>query len=353
MLVSEFDYLLPADLIAQAPAVERDRSRLLVLDRAAGKWQDSSFAELPTLVNQGDLVVINNTRVFPARLIGHRSQREDESELRPIEALLVRPLNDRQDEWEILGKPARVLREGAELVFGNGRLRGVVTAVLEAGRRQMRFEFDGDFDRIVDEIGNTPLPPYIKREMSENDPLDEPRYQTVYARERGAVAAPTAGLHFTSRIFDELRSRNIGIAEITHHVGYATFQPVRVDRVEDHQLDAENYQISEDAARMINFTREKGHRIIAVGTTTVRALESAIASNGAVQPGRGRTDLFIYPGYRFRAIDALLTNFHLPQSSLLMMVAAFAGREFTLEAYRHAVDAKYHFYSYGDCMLIH
>src|SRR5262245_6838598 len=180
MLVSEFDYLLPADLIAQAPAVERDQSRMLVLDRSARQWQDSSFAELPTLVNQGDLVVINNTRVFPARLIGHRSQREDESELRPIEALLVRPLNDRQDEWEILGKPARVLREGAELVFGNGRLRGVVTAVLEAGRRQMRFEFDGDFDRIVDEIGNTPLPPYIKREMSENDPLDEPRYQTVY-----------------------------------------------------------------------------------------------------------------------------------------------------------------------------
>jgi len=353
MLVSEFDYLLPADLIAQAPAVERDRSRMLVLDRSARQWQDSSFAELPSLVNQGDLIVINNTRVFPARLIGHRSQREGDSEFGSVEALLVRPLNEKKDEWEILGRPARVLREGAVVVFGKGRLRGVVTAVLEEGRRQMRFEFDGDFDRIVDEIGNTPLPPYIKREVSEKNPLDEPRYQTVYARERGAVAAPTAGLHFTSRIFDELRSRKIGIAEITHHVGYATFQPVRVDRVEDHQLDSENYHLSEDAARMINFTRKKGNRIIAVGTTTVRALESAIGSNGVVQPGRGKTDLFIYPGYQFRAIDALLTNFHLPQSSLLMMVAAFAGRELLMDAYRHAVNAKYLFYSYGDCMLIH
>jgi S-adenosylmethionine:tRNA ribosyltransferase-isomerase len=352
MLVSDFDYFLPADLIAQEPAAERDRSRMLILDRAGRKWQDSSFAEFPTFVNKGDLIVINNTRVFPARLIGHRLRGENESVFRPVEALLIQPLNEEKNEWEVLGKPARALREGSELVFGNGRLRGVVTAVRGEGRREMRFEFDGDFDQIVDEIGNSPLPPYIKRELNERERLDEPRYQTVYAKERGAIAAPTAGLHFTSRIFDELNSRSIGIAEITHHVGYATFQPLRVERVEAHHLDSENYQISEDAGRKINSTRATGNRIIAVGTTTVRTLESASDSDGIVRSGQGKTELFIYPGYRFRTIDALLTNFHLPQSSLLMMVAAFAGRELVLEAYRHAVNANYRFYSYGDCMLI-
>src|SRR5215510_6968986 len=352
MLVSEFDYFLPADLIAQAPATERDRSRMLVLDRAGKKWQDSSFAEFPTFINESDLIVINNTQVFPARLIGHRRRRGTESDFRSVEILLIQPLNDKKDEWEVLGKPARGLREGSELVFGNGRLRGVVSAVLEEGRRQLRFEYDGDFEQILDEIGNTPLPPYIKRKLSERDRLDEPRYQTIYAKERGAIAAPTAGLHFTSRIFDELRSRKIGIAEITHHVGYATFQPVRVERVEDHHLDSEHYRISEDAARSINFTKRAGNRVMAIGTTTVRALESAIESNSVIRPGRGKTELFIYPGYQFRAIDALLTNFHLPQSSLLMLVSAFAGRDLIMNAYRHAVAQKYRFYSYGDCMLI-
>src|SRR5215510_11514437 len=352
MLVSEFDYLLPADLIAQAPAVERDQSRMLVLDRSARQWQDSSFAELPTLVNQGDLIVINNTRVFPARLIGHRLQREGDSEFRSVEVLLVRPLNEKKDEWEILGRPARVLREGADVVFGKGRLRGVVTAVLEEGRRQMRFEFDGDFDRIVDEIGNTPLPPYIKREVNEKNPLAEPRYQTVYARERGAIAAPTAGLHFTSRTFDELRARGVKTVEITHHVGYATFQPVRVEEVEKHAIAPESYEISDGAAEAINRAKLSGARVVAVGTTTTRALESAVDPGGRVRPGRGVTELFIYPGYHFRAVDALLTNFHLPQSSLLMLVSAFAERDLILNAYRHAVAQKYRFYSYGDCMLI-
>jgi S-adenosylmethionine:tRNA ribosyltransferase-isomerase len=352
MLVSEFDYFLPADLIAQNPVPERDQSRMLVLDRTGRKWQDSSFAEFPTFVNQGDLIVINNTRVFPARLIGRRLRGADDPGNKTVEILLIQHLNDQKNEWEVLGKPARTLREGVELVFGNGRLRGIVTATLEEGRRQMRFESDGDFDQIVDEIGNTPLPPYIKRELNKRDRLDEPRYQTVYARERGAIAAPTAGLHFTSRIFEELRSRSIEVVEITHHVGYATFQPVRVEKVEDHHLDPENYQISEIAARKINTAKQTGHRIIAIGTTTVRALESAIELTGTVRSGRDKTELFIYPGHQFRAIDVLLTNFHLPQSSLLMMVAAFAGRDFVLEAYRHAVRENYRFYSYGDCMLI-
>ena len=231
-------------------------------------------------------------------------------------------------------------------------MRGVVTAIVEEGRRHVRFEGAGDFDRIVDEIGNTPLPPYIKRERAEERRLDEPRYQTVFARERGAVAAPTAGLHFTSRTFDELRARGVKVVEITHHVGYATFQPVRVEEVEKHAIAPESYEISDEAAEAINQAELYGARVVAVGTTTTRALESAAGPGGRVRPGRGGTELFIYPGYRFRAVDALLTNFHLPQSSLLMLVSAFAERDLILNAYRHAVAQKYRFYSYGDCMLI-
>jgi S-adenosylmethionine:tRNA ribosyltransferase-isomerase len=244
------------------------------------------------------------------------------------------------------------LKVGAELEFGEGRLRGFVTEIIEEGRRRIRFECVGDFDRIVDEIGNTPLPPYIKRERSEERRLDEPRYQTVFGRERGAIAAPTAGLHFTPRIFDELRARGVKIAEITHHVGYATFQPVRVERVVEHSIDPESYEITGEAARTINGARRSGARIVAIGTTTTRALESAADPDGYVRAERRATELFIYPGYQFRTVDALLTNFHLPQSSLLMLVSAFAGRGLILNAYRHAVAQKYRFYSYGDCMLI-
>jgi S-adenosylmethionine:tRNA ribosyltransferase-isomerase len=232
-------------------------------------------------------------------------------------------------------------------------LRGVVTAIVEEGRRHIRFETDdGAFDRIVDEIGNTPLPPYIKRERSEERRLDEPRYQTVFASERGAIAAPTAGLHFTPRTFDELRARGVKVVEITHHVGYATFQPIRVEEVEKHAIAAENYEIITAAAETINQAKLSGARILAAGTTTTRALESAANPDGRIRAERGDTELFIYPGYQFRAVDALLTNFHLPQSSLLMLVSAFAGRDLILNAYRHAVAQKYRFYSYGDCMLI-
>lgn len=350
MRVSEFDYELPDELIAQEPLAERDRSRMLVVHRAGQVWRDSSFAEFSAFLNVGDVIVLNNTRVFPARLIGHRTMNGRRGAM--VEALLVQRIENGGNEWVVLAKPGRSLKVGAELEFGNGLLRGVVTATAEEGRRQIRFEGDGDFDRIVDEIGNTPLPPYIKRERSEERRLDEPRYQTVFARERGAIAAPTAGLHFTPRIFDELRARGVKIVEITHHVGYATFQPVRVEEVEKHVIASESYEIINEAAEEINQAKRSGARVIAIGTTTTRALESAADPEGRVRPRRGGTELFIYPGYRFRAVDSLLTNFHLPQSSLLMLVSALAGRDLILNAYRHAVAQKYRFYSYGDCMLI-
>jgi len=350
MLVSEFDYELPGELIAQEPLAERDRSRMLVVDRANQSWRDSSFAEIPEFLNAGDLVVLNNTRVFPARLVGHRVVNGRRGAL--VEALLLRRIENSANEWEVLAKPGRSLKVGAELEFGDGRLRGDVTAIVEEGRRHIRFDGDGDFDMIVDEIGNTPLPPYIKRERREEQRLDEPRYQTVFASERGAIAAPTAGLHFTAQIFDELRARGLKVVEITHHVGYATFQPIRVEEVEKHAIASESYEISDEAAEAVNRTKLSGARVMAVGTTTTRALESAADPDGRVRAGRGGTELFIYPGYRYRSVDALLTNFHLPQSSLLMLVSAFAERDLILNAYRHAVTQKYRFYSYGDCMLI-
>ncbi|HEU0184213.1 MAG TPA: tRNA preQ1(34) S-adenosylmethionine ribosyltransferase-isomerase QueA [Blastocatellia bacterium] len=354
MLISDFNYELPDELIAQEPLAERDRSRMLLVDRANGSWRDSSFAEFPAFLNEGDLVVLNNTRVFPARLIGNRIVNGRRGAL--VEALLVRPVQKAEksaNEWEVLAKPGRSLKIGAELEFGAGRLRGVVTAIVEEGRRHIRFDSaHGDFDRIVDEIGNTPLPPYIKRDRSEERRLDEPRYQTVFARERGAIAAPTAGLHFTPQTIGELRARGVKVIEITHHVGYATFQPVRVEEVEKHVIAAENYEIINEAAEAINQAKLSGARVMAVGTTTTRAMESASDPDGRVRAGRADTELFIYPGYQFRAVDALLTNFHLPQSSLLMLVSAFAGRDLILNAYRHAVTQKYRFYSYGDCMLI-
>jgi S-adenosylmethionine:tRNA ribosyltransferase-isomerase len=348
MLRSDFDYELPEELIAQQPLPERDRSRMLVVDRVRGSWRDNVFAELPSLVAAGDVLVLNNTRVFPARLTGYRIIRGARGA--QVEALLLRRTEAAENEWEVLAKPGRALRSGTELEFGAGRLTGVVTAQLEDGRRRIRFECKGSFEAVVDEIGNTPLPPYIKRGHAVR--VDEPRYQTVFASRRGAIAAPTAGLHFTRRVLDELLTRGVEVVEITHHVGYATFQPVRVDRIAEHRIDAETYEICPDVAGTINRARTAGSRVIAVGTTSVRALESAADESGAISAGRGTTELFIYPGYRFRAISGLLTNFHLPQSSLLMLVAAFAGYDLTVAAYGHAVESRYRFYSYGDCMLI-
>jgi S-adenosylmethionine:tRNA ribosyltransferase-isomerase len=348
MHISEFNFELPAELIAQEPLRERDASRMLAIDRRAGTWRDTGFAEFPSLLAAGDVIVLNNTRVFPARLLGHRVVNGAPGA--QVEALLVE--RRAGDEWEVLARPGRALKLGAELVFGQGRLRGTVLEILAEGRRLIRFEADDDFDQVVDEIGNTPLPPYIKRGADEAHRLHEPRYQTIYAQSRGAIAAPTAGMHFTPRVFAELRARGVGVVEITHHVGYATFQPIRVEQIEEHAIARESYEISALAADAINKARISGYRVVAVGTTTTRALESAAEPDGQIRAERRNTDLYIHPGHSFRALDGLLTNFHLPQSSLLMLVSAFAGKETVLSAYRHAVEQRYRFYSYGDCMLI-
>ena len=348
MHISEFDFELPQELIAQQPIEPRDQSRMLVVDRKAGMWRDSSFAELPTLLSANDVLVINNTRVFPARLLGHRVLNGEAGA--KVEALLVQRLAE--NEWEVMAKPGRALPVGAQLEFGSGQLRAEVVAVRADGRRVLRFATHKNLDQLIDEIGNTPLPPYIKRDYDETVRLDEPRYQTIYAKERGAIAAPTAGLHFTDRIFAALKMRGVEVLEVTHHVGAATFQAVRVEEIEEHQIEAECYEISDSVAMALNAAKAAGKRIVAVGTTTTRALESSIDAAGMIRAGSKSTELFIYPGYRFRVVEALITNFHLPQSSLLMLVAALAGRDLTLKAYRHAVQQQYRFYSYGDCMFL-
>ncbi len=348
MHISEFDFELPPELIAQQPIEPRDQSRMLVVNRQAGNWRDSHFAELPTMLSAHDVLVINNTRVFPARLLGHRMVNGEAGA--KVEALLARRLAE--DEWEVMAKPGRALPVGAHLDFGAGKLQAEVISILNDGRRVLRFAAHGNFDQLLDEVGNTPLPPYIKREYDESTRLDEPRYQTIYAKARGAIAAPTAGLHFTDRIFAALKLRGVEVIEITHHVGAATFQPVRVETIEEHRIEAESYEISDAAALAINTAKAVGKRIIAIGTTTTRALESAIDVAGLIQAGNKSTELFIHPGYQFRVIDALITNFHLPQSSLLMLVSALAGPDLIRNAYRHAVAQRFRFYSYGDCMFI-
>ncbi|MGB7921703.1 MAG: tRNA preQ1(34) S-adenosylmethionine ribosyltransferase-isomerase QueA [Pyrinomonadaceae bacterium] len=345
MLISDFDYELPEELIAQHPLEQRDAARMLVLDRERQSWRDSRFAEMPSYVGAGDVVVVNNTRVFPARLVGTREPSGGR-----VELFMLR---EREAQvWEVLARPARRLQEGARVRFGDGRLRAEVVEILEGGRRAVRFEADAPFDDLLDETGQTPLPPYIKRPVAETLQDDRERYQTVYARQRGAIAAPTAGLHFTPRVLDELRARGAIIVEITLHVGYGTFEPVRVHDLSEHTVEPERIEIGTEAAAIINEARARGRRVFAIGTTTTRALESVADESGQVRAGSRLAHLTITPGYRFRLVDALLTNFHLPRSSLLVLVATFAGREFALAAYRHAVKARYRFYSYGDCMLI-
>lgn len=345
MHISDFDYHLPEELIAQHPLEERDASRMLVLDRGRKSWRDSCFSELPSEVGPGDVLVVNNTRVFPARLIGQRTASGGQ-----VELLLMREREPRV--WEALARPGRRLQRGARISLGDGRLQAEVLSVLDDGVRIVQFEYEGDFDTLLEEIGQTPLPPYIKRESADTRSEDRERYQTIYALQRGAIAAPTAGLHFTPRVISELRARGVQIVEITLHVGYGTFAPVRASDLSKHQVAPEYFEIRGETAMTINEAREQQARIIAVGTTTVRALESAADDAGRVQAGARMTDLTITPGYKFRIVDALVTNFHLPRSSLLVLVATFAGYELTLAAYRHAVEARYRFYSYGDCMLI-
>jgi len=344
MDISEFDYELPEELIAQVPMPQRDSSRMLVVDREKRVLVDTSFSSFPDQVREHDVVVINNTRVFPARLVGHR----DPSGGR-VEVLLLRQRGPAV--WETLVKPGGRLKQGARLTFGNSRLRADVLDVPGNGLRQLRFEFEGPWEAVLEEVGETPLPPYISRPAGLSV-VDRERYQTIFASQTGAIAAPTAGLHFTPKIFDRMASRGAQVTEITLHVGYGTFEPVRVSDIAQHRVGAEEFELSENAASTINDGRARGGRIIAVGTTTARALESSVNARGQVEPSRTNAHLTIVPGYKFRSIDALLTNFHLPRSSLLLLVSAFADRDLVLHAYRHAVSRSYRFYSYGDCMLL-
>jgi S-adenosylmethionine:tRNA ribosyltransferase-isomerase len=348
VLTSDFDFDLPDELVAQEPPPVRGGSRLMAIDRAGGAIAHRQFSELPSLLRAGDLLVVNDTRVFPARLIGTRLPGGGAAE-----CFLVRPAEE-PDTWIALVHPGQRLRDGARMLFeaGGRQLHAEVTGMHFHGRRTVRlWTDDGSPVRdTIDAIGHVPLPPYIKRAdaMSDRD-----RYQTVYARERGSIAAPTAGLHFTPAILDALRDQGVERTSITLHVGYGTFQPIRVDSVDEHQMEAERYEVSGASAAMLTKAKQEGRRIIAVGTTTTRTLESlAVAADGTVSPGSGETALFIHPGHAFRLVSGLITNFHLPKSSLLMLVSAFAGRETVLAAYREAVARRYRFYSYGDAMII-
>jgi S-adenosylmethionine:tRNA ribosyltransferase-isomerase len=349
MNVSDFDFDLPESQIAQEPR-PRGASRLLVVHRDTSRWEERSFSELPALLSRGDLLVANDTRVFPARLIGRRDPSGG-----GVECLLLERESD--TDWQTLVHPGQKLKPGARMVFEDParapgvRLDGVIAERRYFGRRLVRFAVSGapSFDAAVDALGHVPLPPYIKRD---DTPADRERYQTLFARERGSVAAPTVGLHFDEPTLAALREQGIDWATVTLHVGYGTFKPVRADRVEDHVVDPERCAISTAARESIERAHGAGRRVIAVGTTTTRALESAATGAGGVRAGAGEANLFIYPGHRFQVVDAMITNFHLPKSSLLVLVAAFAGRELILDAYRHAVSEGFRFYSYGDAMLI-
>jgi S-adenosylmethionine:tRNA ribosyltransferase-isomerase len=358
--LSEFQYKLPRDLIAQKPLTNRDASRLLLLEREAGTWRDAVFRSLPELLRGDELLVCNNVRVFPARLFGRRrgvrSERAGRSTRRqylttPIEVLLVRRLEESPSPvWESLVRPGRKIRVGEVIVFGEGELTAEVLARGDYGLRTLRFVCRGDFRETVERLGHVPLPPYIDRP---DEPNDGERYQTVFATQGQAVAAPTAGLHFTPEILQAVKDRGCEVVEITLEVGYGTFQPIHTESVDAHRMHSEPYEISPAAAVAIEEARAAGRPILAVGTSVVRALEDCAASNkGRIAAGRSEACLYIYPGHQFRVVEQLLTNFHLPQSSLLILVCAFAGRESVLRAYAHAVESGYRFYSYGDCMLI-
>jgi S-adenosylmethionine:tRNA ribosyltransferase-isomerase len=343
MKIADFDYELPAELIAQTPLEQRDASRMLVLDRGEQTWVDSSFREFTKYLRANDVVVVNNSRVIPARLLGRREESGGQ-----VEIFLVREVEP--EVWEVLVRPGGRLKRGARAVFGDDRL--IAELLDEPGPevRRVRFHCHRPFHETLSEVGSTPLPPYIKRPSGVSNE-DRERYQTVYSKQRGAIAAPTAGLHFTPAVLEEV-AKIASLVEITLHVGYGTFEPVRVDDVAQHSVSSEHYEISESAAQKINEARAQGGRVIVVGTTTMRALESSANERGEVVAGRGVASLTIKPGYHFRIADALLTNFHLPRSSLLILVTAFAGRELVLRAYNHAVAEGYRFYSYGDCNLI-
>ena len=340
MKTSDFDYNLPEELIAQVPLKQRDESRLMVLHRCDGTREHKVFKDILDYLNPEDTLVINDTRVLPARLLGKKAGSGGK-----IEFLLLKRLEG--DVWEVLVKPGRKALEGVEVVFGDGRIRARVLKHLDEGMRHVEFFYDGVFEEALDEVGVMPLPPYIHASLE-----DRERYQTVYARQTGSAAAPTAGLHFTPELMDAIRAKGIAIVPVLLHVGLGTFRPVKVEDVNSHVMHTEHYEVTEEAARILNERRHKGGRIICVGTTSARTLETVTTPAGVVMPGSGETSIFIYPGYRFKAVDALVTNFHLPQSTLLMMISALAGRDRILETYEEAVEARYRFFSFGDAMFI-
>ena len=342
MHISELDFDLPAELIASEPLAGRDQSRLLRIERSSSEYRDSSFAELPELLLPHDVLVLNNTKVFPARLLGRSETGAS------VEILLVQELEG--SSWKALARPARRLPAGKTVTFGVGFSGRILE---RSGDGQVTLAFDSDFpvEQAIERYGRTPLPPYIKRDKDAVD-TDRERYQTIYASHSGAIAAPTAGLHFTQHVLDQLRRRGVEVVEVTLHVGYGTFEPVKVEDLNQHRVQPERYTLSEEAAESLNMAKNEGRRVIAVGTTTTRTLESVIGKFGEFRASSGLADLTILPGYHFAAIDGLLTNFHLPKSSLLALVSAFGGHQLIMSAYRHAVTSKYRFYSYGDCMLI-
>jgi S-adenosylmethionine:tRNA ribosyltransferase-isomerase len=340
MKVKDFYFHLPEELIAQHPLENRDESRLLVLDRVSGDINHSVFKNIVDHMEEGDCLVLNDTRVLPARLIGERSDTGAQ-----IELLLLKRLED--DKWETLVKPGKKAKEGVEITFGNGELTAKILEVKEDGNRIVKFSYSGIFEEMLDKLGQMPLPPYITEKLE-----DKERYQTVYSKSAGSAAAPTAGLHFTNELLDAIRNKGVKVVFLTLHVGLGTFRPVKVDNIEEHNMHAEYYELTEETAEAINNSRQNGKRIIAVGTTSCRTLETIADEQGVVRAQSGWTDIFIYPGYKFKIINALITNFHLPESTLVMLVSALAGRENILNAYNEAVKERYRFFSFGDAMFI-
>ena len=341
MDINDFDYNLPEELIAQTPLKQRDESKLLVLNKNTGKTEHKTFKNIIDYLNKGDTLVLNDTKVLPARLIGEKVDTKA-----VIEVLLLK--NIENDIWECLVKPARRIKVGTKVVFGNNKLEATCTKEDDEGIRYFEFKYDGIFLEVLEELGTMPLPPYIHEQLE-----DQSRYQTVYAREVGSAAAPTAGLHFTKELLKEIEDMGVNICYITLHVGLGTFRPVKVDKIEDHKMHSEYYSMTKEVANILNETKKNNHKIIACGTTTTRTLETIMQKYNEFKECSGWTDIFIYPGYTFKAIDSLITNFHLPKSTLVMLVSALAGRENILNAYQEAIDNKYRFFSFGDAMFIH
>ena len=341
MLIDLFDFYLPEELIAQKPSDKRDHSRLLLINKDEHTYEDKMFYNIIDYLNPGDVLVRNNTKVIPARLHGVK-----EVTGAHVETLLLKQLDG--DVWECLTKPAKSLKVGARINYGDGKLFGEVIEEKDEGIRLIKFIYEGIFLEILDSLGKMPLPPYIKKQLCENE-----RYQTVYAKYEGSAAAPTAGFHFTNELFDAIKAKGIEVIDITLHIGLGTFRPVKVDDTKDHVMHSELYEITEEASEALNKAKEEHRRIIAIGTTSVRTLEANMSEYGKFTPTKKETNIFIEPGYTFKAVDAIITNFHLPKSTLIMLVSAFMGREFTLEVYKHAVEEKYHFFSFGDSMFIH